>query len=162
MSEFSIEFLPHYAGNIKRNATFSLYEASWNHYGRWGIFELQINIPHLIHRVDTLQLKDRIMRYVGDMSAEDNYGKWDEKRLALYRQYKNQVLLEIPAEIHFRPYTSLCWRLLANFTYEDREEIAHILHFKFYNQNDKEIYFSKLPLKKAIENGDLPIIAERF
>lgn len=49
MSDFTIEFLPHYAGGIKRNATFSLYETKWNNYGRWGIFELQINIPHLIH-----------------------------------------------------------------------------------------------------------------
>ena len=85
MSDFTIEFLPHYAGGIKRNATFSLYETKWNNYGRWGIFELQINIPHLIHQVDSLQLaNNRTMRYVGDMIAEDNQGEWNEKRLSLY------------------------------------------------------------------------------
>lgn len=163
MSNFTIEFLPHYAGDIKRNATFSLYEAKWNNYGRWGIFELQINIPHLIHRVDSLQLaNNRAMRYVGDMIAEDNRGEWNEKRLSLYNRYENQVLYEIPSGICFKPFTSLCWRLLANFSYEEREYIANIFHFKFYNQADKDIYFSKLPLKKAIESGDLPIDAERF
>lgn len=51
MSNFTIEFLPHYASGIKRNATFSLYEAKWNNYGRWGIFELQINIPWTLSRI---------------------------------------------------------------------------------------------------------------
>lgn len=163
MSNFTIEFLPHYAGGIKRNATFSLYEAKWNNYGRWGIFELQINIPHLIHRVDSLQLANsRTMRYVGDMIAEDNQGEWNEKRLSLYSRYENQVLSEIPFGTCFKPFTSLCWRLLANFSYEDRETIANIFHFKLYNQDDKDIYFSKLPLKEAIEDGSLPIDANRF
>lgn len=163
MSNFTIEFLPHYAGGIKRNATFSLYEAKWNNYGRWGIFELQINIPHLIHRVDSLQLaNNRTMRYVGDMIAEDNQGEWNEKRLSLYSRYENQVLSEIPSDICFKPFTSLCWRILANFSYEDREAIANIFHFKFYNQDDKDIYFSKLPLKEAIEEGEFPIVADRF
>ncbi len=163
MSNFTIEFLPHYAGGIKRNATFSLYEAKWNNYGRWGIFELQINIPHLIHRVDSLQLANsRTIRYVGDMIAADNQGEWNEKRLSLYSRYANQVLSEIPFGTCFKPFTSLCWRLLANFSYEDRETIANIFHFKFYNQDDKDIYFSKLPLKEAIEEGKFPIVADRF
>lgn len=163
MSDFTIEFLPHYASSIERKATFSLYEANWNNYGRWGIFEFQINIPHLIHRVDSLQLaNNRTMRYVGDMIAENNCGEWKEKRLSLYNRYGNQVLSEISSSICFKPFTSLCWRLLANFSYEDREAIANIFHFKFYNQEDKDIYFSKLQLKEAIEEGELPIVADRF
>lgn len=102
------------------------------------------------------------MRYVGDMIAEDNQGEWNEKRLSLYSRYENQVLSEIPSDISFKPFTSLCWRILANFSYEDREAIANIFHFKFYNQDDKDIYFSKLPLKEAIEEGEFPIVADRF
>lgn len=162
MLDFTIEFLPHYASGIKRNATFSLYEAAWNNYGRWGLFEFQINIPHLIHRVDSLELANRTMRYIGDMIIEDNWGEWKEKRLSLYNRYKNQVLSEIPSSIYFKPLTSLCWRLLANFSYEDRKTIARMFHFNFYNQDDKDIYFSKLPLKEAIEDGEFPITAEIF
>ncbi|MDE6368967.1 MAG: hypothetical protein K2K94_07000 [Muribaculaceae bacterium] len=163
MSDFTLEFLPHYAGNIKRKATFSLYEASWNNYGRWGIFEFQINIPHLIRRVDSLQLaKNHTMRYVGDMIADDNWREWKVKRLYLYERYNNEVLSEIPSDIYFKPFASLCWRLLANFSYEDRVKISNMFHFQFYNQDDKDIFFFKLPLKEAIENGNLPIVADSF
>ena len=170
MSDFTLEFLPHYAGNIKRKSTFSLYEANWNNYDRWGIFEFQINTPHLIRRVDSLQLaKNHTMRYVGDMIAEDNWREWKEKRLYLYDRYNylydrynNEVLSELPSDIYFKPFASLYWPLLANFSYEDRVRIADMFHFQFYNQDDKEIYFSKIPLKEAIENGNLPIFADRF
>ena len=102
------------------------------------------------------------MRYIGDMLAEDNYCEWKEKRLYLYERYNNKVLSEIPSNIYFKPFASLCWRLLANFSYEDRVKIAKMFHFQFYNQDEKDIYFSKLPLKEAIENGNFPIVADRF
>lgn len=139
MQQFTLEFLPHFAGAIKRKADFSLYEVKWNNYGRWGLFELQINIPTQVKFVREIVSANTRTILLNDLSVSNTSGEWTEKRLALYERFKGQTLTKLPDDLQTSPQEWLLLRLMLTFSTEDRLRIADILNFKYGNHLSPDI-----------------------
>lgn len=154
---FTFEFLPHFASNVERRADFSLYEAKWNSYGRFGFFEIQVNKPNSVSFPREIELPNFKRVFISDASISNEFGEWSRPRLALYDENKGQVLSSMPHNLILRPEVHLCWKLLFNFNIEERIEIAKLFNFHFPNDEIKEIFFNPIDIPNALLRGDLPL-----
>lgn len=136
MSQFTLEFLPHYSGGLERKADFSLYEATWNNYGRWGLFECQINLPiDVPFKRVAPNGSGSSQTLISDIEFSDNRSQWTHKRLYLSDKYNGQVLSELPDGIFSIPSDWFLLRLILAFSKEDREVIKKMFHFSFHGKN---------------------------
>jgi len=139
MSQFTLEFLPHFAGAIKREADFSLYEVKWNTYGRWGLFECQINLPIDVPFTRSANSSGSTSTLLSDLEFSDSWGNWTNKRLTLSDKYNGQILSEIPNGVFTSPSEWFLLRLILAFSKEDRIAISNMFHFRFSNHISKEL-----------------------
>jgi hypothetical protein len=139
MAKFTLEFLPHLAGGLKRYADFSLYEVKWNNYGKWGHFEFQINEPTQVRLNRTIETDCNKHILMSDFSVSDASNHWDEKRLSLYEKYKGQVLSKLPDGIYSSPEEWLLLRLILSYSKNDRLAISKMLNFRYGNHVSKEL-----------------------
>lgn len=146
MKEFTLEFLPHFAGTIKRKADFSLYEINWNDFGKWGFFEFQINCPTNIALQRSVSDRLGYKNIPSDITIRDKNGNWPHKRLQMYEIHQDEILKSISAPYFINVTEHLVLRMLLSFSYEERKQIASQFRFAFPNEELKKIYLSEVSI----------------
>lgn len=153
---YTFEFLPYYAGGVKRKADFSFYEIRWNSYGKYGHFEFQNNLPSNISYKRELELENVRKVFIEDFTLRATEGEWPYKYQQLSNQYVGEVLTSLPAGLVLIPSTFLCVRLRLQFPLPDRKEIANQLNFRFREDIDKIVLFDdSLDISEIIK--EMPI-----
>lgn len=138
---YTFEFLPYYAGGVKRKADFSFYEVRWNSYGKFGYFEFQNNLNSNITFKRELERENVRKVFIADFTLRTANDEWPYKYQELSKRYSDQVLYQLPEGIVLIPSTFLCVRLRLQFNFTDRQEISNQFKFSFRNQIDSDILF---------------------
>lgn len=141
---YTFEFLPYYAGGVKRKADFSFYEVRWNSHGKYGHFEFQNNLPSNISYQRELELDNVRKVFIEDFTLRTYNNEWPYKYQQLSSEHSGEVLTSLPNGIILIPSTFLCVRLRLQFLLEDREKIASQLNFRFQNNLDSKVLFDNL------------------